>query len=123
MSTKAELQSKVERLQREIAALKRHQQRLIDQREEIAAQFSVLASQDNALMHLLDEVFNIEVRPVEVPRGVRWEDRHIVWGFFQRPDGEELHQNESLSEGYRHIWEIEQEVRRMRAEDESIAKP
>jgi hypothetical protein len=119
-TTKAELYAEIEAQQKEIIALKRHQQRLIDQREEIAAQLSTLVSQDNAFIHLIEEMLNIKVYSIEIPKYARWEDRKTVWSFCQLPDGEELHQNESLPEGYRHIWDIEQDVRRMRNEDMGI---
>jgi cell division septum initiation protein DivIVA len=118
--TKDDLQKEVEQLKKEIAGYKLSLQRQIDQKQELAAQWSVLASQDNALMHLIGEMLNIEVKQVDgLPKGARWEDRKVMWGFYQIPDGEELHRNEILSEGYRAIWNIEQEVRQMRKEDGS----
>jgi hypothetical protein len=117
MKSKAALEAEIKSLQAELRQAKLPNQRLLDHIEEERARHSVLITQDNALIHLLEEILQIEVHAIESPTYARWEDRKIVWGFFQLPDREELHRNESLSEGYRAVWAIEQEVRRMRKED------
>lgn len=104
MTTKAEMQAEIERLKTEKAAL---QEQVKDLKRDVEGEKrdrDQLIAQGNALLGLLDEILQIKVHSVG-------HSKPIMWGFFDKVTGQELHRNESLAEGYRYIWNIDERER------------
>lgn len=107
--TKAKLQEEIERLKSEKDALQKQVKDLSWEVEDEKKRWTELVTQDNALLNLLDEVLRIKVAGT-----IKGENRAIVWTFSDTGTGQALHQNESLPDGFRSVWDM----RRMRREDE-----